>query len=261
MKRLQAEEGCTVHLVQWETYAREIVEGHGNTWNLMMGADLVMGGHCLEWDFMYVHVRYSRSMVTVHRNPNYDDYKPVAAPDIPGWFDNLRRLRNHTLVWPDPEQMLKRGSKLAVLAQLIRIASTSTKTPYPVVYKLPVYVQDKFLEREGWVIKRSYSDGSQHVLFTGSTGNCRQKFHASNQETQTHYFGPGVEEVLSRYGVTPLWFSLPYIRELEEKGEIRMYFVGGRFTYAVWTRPLAGADDMTIERVERVTPLTKLWYV
>ena len=52
MERLQADGGCTVRLVQWETYAQEIVDGCGDTWDLMMRADLVMGGHSLECDFM-----------------------------------------------------------------------------------------------------------------------------------------------------------------------------------------------------------------
>jgi hypothetical protein len=61
---------------------------------------------------------------------------------------------------------------------------------------------------------------------------------------------------LREWGVVPKWFGQPYILQLEKKGEVRCFFIGGELTYMISTAPIS--QGLKITEVCEITPLSHL---
>ena len=149
-------------------------------------------------------------------------------------------------------RLLHGGSKLYTLRALHEIAKSVTHTDYLEVVVIANPCVPEHLRNPDLVIKRSYSDAAEHVWKSGD-----ERDLATMQElvkdANLHYN----HESLRRLGVKPVWFGVPYIPQVVQKGEIRCYFVGGVLTYMISTKPLTG-DELGMELVHEITPLTHL---
>lgn len=149
---------------------------------------------------------------------NTSSYSGPSPKDISSCLDGLRLLNSETILWPSVEEQILRGPKIPVLEQLQRIASEVTRTTYhaaTIVQDIsdPCAVEGLF--ELDVVIKRGYSDGSQHVLEV-STAAGKKKLKNLLEETKRYYNVPEVTEL----GLAPEWFTVPFIPELRSKGEI-----------------------------------------
>jgi hypothetical protein len=75
------------------------------------------------------------------------------------------------------------------------------------------------------------------------------------KDTQTMYD----HDFLHKLGVKPVWFGIPYIPQLIDKGEICCYFIGGILTYMISTQSIPEA--LVVHEVQQITPLSHLSYV
>jgi hypothetical protein len=171
---------------------------------------------------------------------------------------NLDSLSQHTVLFPDPHQMIARGSKLYTLQTLVELANTATRTGYPEVVIIDDIADLNMWKNENLVFKRGYSDGGHDVGRGKGKPDMAIPRKRAN-DTAEHYDHPSLRE----YGVKPTWFAVPFIPELCEKGEIRCFFIGGRLSYLISTTPLHGHEmgDISIREVMEITPLTHLSYV
>lgn len=113
---------------------------------------------------------------------------------------------------------------------LQRSAAEVTKTPYPKVINLgqPSHADLQELAKRKWIyIKRGFSEGGFH---TGFASEDLERLEQRLGEAQTYYAHTDVADE----GVRPVWFGLSYIPGFL-KGEVRVFFVNGRFEYMILT--------------------------
>ena len=168
---------------------------------------------------------------------------------------NLNDLAKRTIVYPSPDQLLVRGSKLYIIQQLREIANKITLTDYPMVVHIPNPEDPSLATRPGLIIKRSFSESAMHVWKASDTKKAAE-VNALVEDTRKFYD----HDSLRNIGVRPRWFGVAYIPEMKEKGEIRVYFIGGTLSHMISTRPI-GEGDLHIAQVSEITPLTHLLYV
>jgi hypothetical protein len=151
--------------------------------------------------------------------------------------------------------MLLRGSKLYIVNQLREIAQHITHTDYPEVTLINNPMDPTLANRPGLFIKRSFSDSGKHVLRASNPQDVK-KIHDMVEETNTFYN----HDSLRKIGAQPKWFGIAFIPEMLEKGEIKVYFIGGKLSYMVSTTPLSDGN-LRIKQVFELTPLHHLSYV
>jgi len=143
--------------------------------------------------------------------------------------------------------MILRGSKMYILEQLREIDHSY----YPMVVKVPNPEDPSLTTRKGLFIKRSYSESSTHVWKADDKSKA-STIRKVVQDTKRFYH----HSSLRRIGVEPTFFGISYIPEMNEKGEIRTYFIGGELTYMISTRPVG--EDLEMQQVFELTPLRLL---
>jgi hypothetical protein len=171
------------------------------------------------------------------------------------WMCNLKNLAKRTIVYPSPDQLLLRGSKLYIIQQLREIANEITLTDYPMVVHIPNPEDPSLAIRPGLIIKRSFSESAMHV-WKASDAEKAAQVNILVENTRKFYD----HDSLRKIGVRPRWFGIAYLPEMKEKGEIRVYFIGGTLSHMISTRPLDG-EDLHIAQVSELTPLSHLSYV
>ena len=144
-----------------------------------------------------------------------------------------------------------RGCKLSTLDALREIAKSVTCTDYPEVVVITDPLKPEYLNNKDLVIKRSYSDAGNHVWKRDDQRDpaTMRKFMKDTQSMYNH-------DSLRDWGVNPVWFGLPYIPQLIDKGEIRCFFIGGVLTYMISTRPIT--DELAVKEARQITPLSHL---
>jgi hypothetical protein len=167
---------------------------------------------------------------------------------------NLKDLCAQTIVYPSPDQMLLRGSKLWVIDQLREIARTVTRTDYPEVVLINNPQDPTWAHQPGLFIKRSFSDSAAHVL-RASDKNASVLMSAMVTDTKEFYDHDSVR----KYNIVPEWLGMAFIPEMSQKGEIKAFFIGGQLTHTICTAPLD--RKLKIDQVFEVTPLSHLSYV
>jgi hypothetical protein len=142
----------------------------------------------------------------------------------------------------------------------MQIANDITQTGYPEVVIIDNIQDVNIWTNRNLIIKRGYSDGGIDVK-QGKSAPDMAVAQKRAIETVEHYN----HESLHKYEVKPMWFGVPYIPEVREKGEIRCFFIGGRLSYMISTVPIPPQDarpgDMIVSEVMEITPLTHLSYV
>ncbi|KAK2459408.1 hypothetical protein APHAL10511_008573 [Amanita phalloides] len=223
------EEGATeLHLITFAQYKDALLSGSGSTWETLCKSDAVLGGICLESDFI------TPKGTVIFNNPGA--HQGLAVEEVKPFIKHLMTLSACTILVPSPPQMITRGSKLTIASMLRHSARHVTKSIYPEIRGV-VDPLDLSLQRNGVVVKRSFSDSACHVLMGGDP-DFGWKMEEMGAEQDSFYNLP----VLQKIGIAPKWFAMTYIQEMKTKGEIRMYFIGGALAYMMWTQP--GSDEM-----------------
>lgn len=170
-------------------------------------------------------------------------------------MDHLQHLARKTCLYPDPIQTIARGTKLYTIENLRKIGNSITLTDYPQVVLIPNPSKRAYLDNKDLVIKRSFSDTNKHVWLKADKGANKEGLATMQQvmeETSKAYD----HEDLREWGVVPKWFGQPYILQLEKKGELRCFFIGGVLTYMMSTAPIP--HGLNITEVREITPLSHL---
>lgn len=167
---------------------------------------------------------------------------------------NLTDLCTQTIVYPSPDQMLLRGSKLWVIDQLREVARTVTRTDYPEVVLINDPQDPTLAHRPGLFMKRTFSDTAAHVL-RACDKDASDLMSGMVTDTKTFYDHDSVR----KYNVIPEWFGMAFIPEMSQKGEIKAFFIGGQLTHTICTTPLDG--QLKVDHVSEITPLPHLSYV
>jgi hypothetical protein len=170
-------------------------------------------------------------------------------------MDNLLRLRKETIVFSEPYQMVTRGTKLQILEDLRSAAANVTKTFFPAVTKVPDPMSST-LPRERLVLKRNFSDSTKHVLL-GRDPLYNMKMVQFLQQQEIYK-----DSRMQRLGVNVGWFGVPFIKDMRDQGELRVYFVGCTLAYMILTKPRVNKpgyqDGMDVANVYMTTPLNRL---
>jgi hypothetical protein len=167
---------------------------------------------------------------------------------------NLRNLCRQTIVYPSPDQMILRGSKLYVIDQLRKIAREVTHTDYPEVVLIDNPQDPSLADRPGVFMKRSFSDTAVHTLRV-CDAQAAVHLPALVEDTKAFYDHDSVRKI----NVVPEWFGMAFVPEMSQKGEIKAFFIGGHLTHIVSTAPSGG--NLEIAQVFELTPLRHLSYV
>jgi hypothetical protein len=187
----------------------------------------------------------------IQRNPETADH--MTLKDFPATVKHLMQMSKRTLLFSNFSQAILRGNKLWVVEQLQAAAKSVTKTFYPIIKDIPDLLKAEVSSRNCLVVKRSFSENTKHVLFQH---NAQYKYDIQKLEAERvkHYDHAAVKMC----GVQPRWFGVSYIKEMKEKGEVRVYFIGGKPLYMMAMRPLENNQGLDVELVSWVTPLAYL---
>jgi hypothetical protein len=164
---------------------------------------------------------------------------------------NLKNLCRQTIVYPSPDQMILRGSKLYVIDQLRQIARNVTHTDYPEVVIIENPQDPSLANRPGLYMKRSFSDTAAHVVRV-SDAEAAVHLPAMVADTKAFYDHDSVRKM----DVVPEWFGMAFVPEMSQKGEIKAYFIGGHLTHIISTIPTG--RTLQIAQVFELTPLSHL---
>lgn len=164
---------------------------------------------------------------------------------------HLKILCRQTIVYPSPDQMILRGSKLHVVDQLRQIAQSVTHTDYPEVVIIENPQDPSLSDRPGLFIKRSYSDAAAHVMRVGDSKDAA-RLPAMMADTKAFYDHQSLREI----DVVPEWFGMAFVPEMSQKGEIKAFFIGGNLTHIISTTPVG--QQLKIAQVFELTPLPHL---
>lgn len=185
---------------------------------------------------------------------NTRDYEAVGPGEVEAWMFNLRNLCRQTIVYPSPDQMILRGSKLYVIDQLRKIAREVTHTDYPEVVLIDNPQDPSLADRPGVFMKRSFSDTAAHVLRV-CDAKAAVYLPAMVKDTKAFYDHDAVRKM----NVVPEWFGMAFVPEMSQKGEIKAFFIGGHLTHIISTAP--SGSNLEIAQVFELTPLRHLSYV
>ena len=129
-------------------------------------------------------------------------------------------------MWPNPQELRVCGDKVSLISSFNIVASRVTKTFRPMSATI-----SNFLEiPRNTVVKRGFSDVGDHVLMPDHP--LRKDPAKLAQYLQSNMDTPRVK-----------WFYQTYSRHLVELGELRVFFVGCRPVYTVWTKKARNNPD------------------
>lgn len=179
-------------------------------------------------------------------------------------WDGLMALKKETLIWPDPIDLFRQGSKLHV-ASLVQAVAKSENQQYPIcatVKPTPQLVKDIVNGTRKGVLKREWSTGTDHVYYKGMPMDRVDIF--KNQLTSR----TKLEKQLAKQkphdllNVTPKWFIQPFIPSLIYVGELRVLIVNGAILGKIITTPTGehGPEYIRLEEPFLVTPLSMIKY-
>jgi glutathione synthase/RimK-type ligase-like ATP-grasp enzyme len=156
-------------------------------------------------------------------------------------FSNMMTLAEKTTVWPHPEELFMSGNKIQGY-ETLRVASLSMKLSVPLYVVVDDQVGSKAFQeniRKGLlqgVLKRDYSMRCEHVITPKTEDALARLKHALREEKKNW---PMVQEFFGK----PRWFLQPFLTQLLEIGEARVFIVGGRIAYKMCTTQKPGVKD------------------
>jgi hypothetical protein len=153
-------------------------------------------------------------------------------------------------MFPHPQDLLASACKVQRDNDLMVIATTVTKTPYPKALALTTK-QDlaDACQNLGLVIKRDFSDSTSCTYLPPQAGEGGDRTtKVMNNYTETNRFYKNIECLPH-----PSWIAQPYIPSLVEKGELRAFIVGGRLAFVIHSWPMGGLQQSQV--VDNFTPL------
>ena len=185
----------------------------------------------------------------------------ITVPQMEKHWDGLLELRNHTLIWPDPLDLFRAGSKLN-LNNIVHAVALSEGQSYPIC--ATVEPDDDLLQSimdgtKSLVLKRDWSSSSSHVYTKhtagGLAGACG-RLQAAIEKEEAAYAALQANDF-----IRPTWFIQPYLPALIIIGEIRAFFVNGLLLRKIITSPCEGRiDETTLENPSMIMPLHRLKY-
>ncbi|KAF9473080.1 hypothetical protein BDN70DRAFT_900049 [Pholiota conissans] len=211
-------------------YHSALTKRNNSDWNLLLEADLVMGGIELGDDILF-------DFTSSGMAEKYYGLKPNEMLDH---WDGLMALKKHTYIWPDPDDFFEQGSKLH-LASMAQAVAQSENQLYPIcaiVEPTLEIVNDILTGACQGVLKREWSSTSTHVIYKGKHGDLAQEF------TETLHARRTLERQLAKKRSHPLlrnppkWYIQPFISSLTDVGEIRVFIVNGMILENIITRPV-----------------------
>jgi hypothetical protein len=247
--------GWTLQWMTWPVFLKTILLGDFNHILNINNIKLMAGGFNLAIDYMYLTYTlffllpltlklYFPSSSTVHpglNNTNFDQF-----------WNNLLQLSLQLPMFPHPQDLVASASKIQRDNDLMVVASTITRTPFPRSIILDTEEDlRKACKNQALVIKREFSDSTHCTYLPPNEGEDPglrlQRVMRKLVETQRLYSG-------IRSLPPPTWMGQPFISSLQ-KGELRAFVVGGRLEHVIhtWT------EQSTHEFVDNVTPLSLLW--
>lgn len=147
----------------------------------------------------------------------------------------LEHLRQRTVIWPEPINLLGDGAKLLTY-EIIRASATVLGEPFPsvVVEKEPTeqLVDEISSGIQKCVLKREFSGFSRHVFYPGKS-DAVESFRALRKKEE-EIFGGAQSTIFPR----PRWFLQPFLPGLLYLGEYRAFFINGTLLSIVATTPI-----------------------
>lgn len=179
-------------------------------------------------------------------------------------WDGLLTLRKDTLIWPDPLDLFRAGSKLS-LNTIIHAVAVSEEASHPICQTInPTMelVEDILLGKRNAVLKRDWSSSGAHVYTKHAQGGtqkiCQAFRRVLREETRAYDL---VEATDHEDFHRPKWFIQPYLPALIYLGEIRAFFVNGYLMKKIITAPRnEDIQYSTVETPSMIKPLNILGY-
>lgn len=173
-------------------------------------------------------------------------------------WTGLVDLQERTLIWPQPQELYKAGSK-CYLHYIISMAAVSEGYPHPVsaTCEPTVALLEDILSGEvSGVLKRDWSNATTHVFTKHSAVDHRSKRasikaleRAIRAEFETY-------KAITSYFRRPVWFIQPYLPAMILLGEIRLFIVNGIIINTIITTPIeANINSVDAEQPISVTPI------
>lgn len=154
------------------------------------------------------------------------------------YMASIEVARRHVYMWPPMEQIDTIGSKHRLLRHLDEIAKAMhTVRPKSKVLKRGDQISGNI------VLKRSHSDSGLHVIMPHEGG---RDWHSLQDQMEI----PGC-----------VWIGQTFVPELDEVGEWRVFFVGGRIIYCVHTKYHQERQTWKYESVTEYYSLDEMTYV
>jgi hypothetical protein len=232
--------------MKWPIFLDSVLKGNFKNILDIKDIKLIAGGFNLAIDYLYFDPLFNFyiasdtlfSSSTVHPglvNTNFDQF----------W---RRFLHLSTLIpmFPHPQDLIASASKVQRDNDLMVVAATVTKTPFPksIILNTPEDLRAA-CRNQGLVIKRDFSDSNTCTYLPAP--DREQKIMAKQAETQKLYHG-------IRDLPLPTWMGQPFIPPLVEKGELRALVSGGKVKYVIHTCP-DSQGRAAQEIVDSITPL------
>jgi hypothetical protein len=177
----------------------------------------------------------------------------IKVDDLETMFRSWSKLESLTTLWPSPGGSMNRGSKIWVLLHLKDIAINITRSPFLILGKIgndSDLLEDlpSLAERDDTIVAKNLS---KEAVFTGRPSvsrdyECLKRLATSSKE-QLASNDPHNEGLNSR------WYATLFNPLFAEKGEMRIFFIGGELSYIVCTRHLESRSYFA--PVSGVTPL------
>ena len=175
----------------------------------------------------------------------------VPAKDIAGHLERLMDLMVHTVIFPNPIEMLALGKKVASCT-FLRLAATSLGHNQPNVLvkeNPPTWdeVEEIINGVRTTVMKRDYSKAGALVI--------RKDSQLMKKEFLSSLKAAEIWEGLP-FGL-PRWVEQPYIPELLHMGEVRALIINGVITYQLLSTPKSATWEVEVIRKVRPRDLMK----
>jgi hypothetical protein len=138
------------------------------------------------------------------------------------------KLSKTVMIWPHPVDLLRGGHKLIQTRTYAEIA-TSIGSPYPLLTTIHDVNDLDCLRSKDVIIKRAYSECGEHVLFGNSAdADLKAKLQREMEITRKHWSSLPPHR-------QPVWLMEPLLPTMDEKCEVRCFFVGMKWLYSVVT--------------------------
>lgn len=153
------------------------------------------------------------------------------------FVSKLLCLEERVHMWPSPKQMLYRGQKSKLYANLDEAYKIASETGWPLVSKISDDQVENILgsrishiRQLDFVLKRGYSDHSGHVVHRELVKETILALKVGLKKE--HELWESVSDI-----VVPEWISMEWIPTLPNWGEYRAFVVRGLVHHIVHTSP------------------------